>query len=128
MPLGRCERFTFHANPLATNMTLSLSLARDIVQLFRHILADAFQRTAAVALQSYRLVVNLYAGQALVASPGAWVGQELWLLELPFYLAHRAHFLWPGDRPVHLPQRAIRVLLPMVNNIDPLAVINFDSP
>src|SRR5690625_1401452 len=57
------ERFTFLANPLATDMALYLSLALDIVQLFRHILANVFQRTAAVALQIFRLVVNLYARQ-----------------------------------------------------------------
>src|SRR5690625_657138 len=60
---GLSERFTFLANPLATDMTLYLSRARDIVQLFRHILADAFQRTAAVALQIFRLMVYLHAGQ-----------------------------------------------------------------
>lgn len=59
---GLGQRLAFLADPLATDMALYLSLDRNIVQLFRHILADAFQRTAAVTLQLFRLVVNLYAG------------------------------------------------------------------
>lgn len=58
---GLGQRLAFLADPLATDMALYLNRARNIVQLFRHILTDAFQRAAAVTLQIFRLVVNLYA-------------------------------------------------------------------